>query len=441
MTTDNNADITAAATGGAGEQPQAPYEFKTSKEVLFLREIIERSLPPNTRFLTTIPYRNLTVFVIATDSKMIMVEDGFLPLGVVILNVGKPKALLLTREEYEVPYELAGGERYEQYGISDTYRMSELNGLRLIGVGQPYRGPMLTGHGDANSDIHSIEGVQVAELVNYLTGVIAKRYGMVLRKLLVTSCNSRTGVPGEANIPIFYAMEDVAPFSNLDRSTSPRGRGPVDIFVTWGDRWMAKLPGREPVLYQPKPEDIAAHPPLTQEEIHFLLRKDAEERAKAQAEEALKAAAEPRKVEKSRIIADYLALVKASLVSLGQRATRRPLETEPFVSMYTRFPESIDDRQSVERTIDGIDDDITGVIAAFFEGDLSEEEYHSYMLEKANELREKWSPAIESAKSHVRSRQDTIKILDSLLADMPETHTILPFRSLLEGWRRELKIL
>lgn len=441
MTTQKNSDASAAPADEAGEQPQTPYEFKTSKEVLFLREIIERSLPPNTRFLTTIPYKNLTVFVIATDSKMIMVDDGFLPLGVVILNVGKPKALLLTREEYEVPYELAGGERYTRYGISDSYRMSELNGLRLIGVGQPYRGPMLTGHGDAKSDIHSIEGVQVAELVNHLAGVIAKRYGLVLRKLLVTSCNSRTGAPGEASIPIFYALEDVAPFSNLDRRTSPRGKGPVDIFVTWGDRWMAKLPGREPVLYQPKPEDVEAHPPLTEEEIHFLLRKDAEERARAQAEEALMSAAEPRKVEKSRIIADYLALVKASLVSLGQRATRRPLETEPFVSMYTRVPESIDDRQSVERTIDGIDDDITGVIAAFFEGDLSEDEYNSYMLDKADELRQKWSPAIESAKSNVKSRQDTIKILDSLLADMPETHTILPFRSLLEGWRRELKIL
>jgi hypothetical protein len=278
-------------------------------------------------------------------------------------------------------------------------------------------------------------------LVNYLAGVIAKRYGLVLRKLLVTSCNSRTGAPGEANIPVFYALEDVTPFSNLDKSTSARGKGPVDIFVTWGDRWMAKLPGREPVIYQPKPEDVAAHPPLTREEIEFLLQKDAEERARAQAEEALMSTAEPRKVEKSRIIADYLALVKASLVSLGQRATRRPQETEPFVSMYTRVPESIDDRQSFERTIDGIDDDITGVIAAFFEGDLSEEEYNSYMLEKANELREKWSPGIESAKSNVKSRQDAIKILDSLLANMPETHTIMPFRSLLEGWRRELKIL
>jgi len=438
MTTDNNADITAAATGGAGEQPQAPYEFKTSKEVLFLREIIERSLPPNTRFLTTIPYRNLTVFVIATDSKMIMVEDGFLPLGVVILNVGKPKALLLTREEYEVPYELAGGERYEQYGISDTYRMSELNGLRLIGVGQPYRGPMLTGHGDANSDIHSIEGVQVAELVNYLTGVIAKRYGMVLRKLLVTSCNSRTGVPGEANIPIFYAMEDVAPFSNLDRSTSPRGRGPVDIFVTWGDRWMAKLPGREPVLYQPKPEDIAAHPPLTQEEIHFLLRKDAEERAKAQAEKLVKAVEAPRKVERSGIIADYLAQVKTGLLSLGQRVARRPPEAEVSPTAHARVPGSVDDRQGIEQSIEGIDDDVAGVIGAFFEGDLSEEEYNSYMLEKAGELRQKWSPAIESAKGNARSRRDTIKVLDSLLADMPETHAVMPFRSLLEGWRREL---
>jgi len=267
----------------------------------------------------------------------------------------------------------------------------------------------------------------VAELVNHLTGVIAKRYGLVLRKLLVTSCNSRTGVPGEANIPIFYALEDVAPFSNLDKRTSPRGRGPVDIFVTWGDRWMAKLPGREPVLYQPKPEDIAAHPPLTQEEIHFLLRKDAEERAKSQAEKLVKAVEAPRKADKSSVIADYLALVKSSLVSLGQRAARRPQEPEPSVST------------DVERTIEGIDEDVTVMIAAFFEGDMSEDEYKTYMLDKAGELKEKWSPVIESAKGNAKSRQDTITILDSLLADMPETHTILPFRSLLEGWRRELK--
>jgi hypothetical protein len=439
MTTEQSSDTTAASTDEAQEQPQAPYEFKTSEEVVFLREVVERSLPPNTRFLTSLPYKNLTVFVIATDSKMIMVDDGFLPLGVVILNVGKPKSLLLTREEYEVPYELAGGERYTRYGISDIYRMSELNGLRLIGVGQPYRGPMLTGHGDANSDIHSIEGVQVAELVNHLSGVIAKRYGLVLRKLLVTSCNSRTGAPGEADIPVVYALEDVVPFSNLDRRTSARGSGPVDIFVTWGDRWMIKLPGRKPVTYRPKAEDIAAHPPLTKKEIRALIRKDAEERARAQAEELLRLAEEPRKMEKSRIIADYLTLVKANLVSLGQRAARRFQEAEPYVPTHTRVPASIGDRRSIERTIDGIDDDIAGVIGAFFEGDLSEEEYNSYMLEKANELKEKWSPAIEAAKGHAKSRQDTIKILDSLLADMPETHTIRPFRSLLEGWRRELK--
>jgi hypothetical protein len=370
---------------------------------------------------------------------MIMVDDGFLPLGVVILNVGKPKALLLTREEYEVPYELAGSEDFSVYGISDLYKMSELNGLRLIGVGQSYKGPILTGHGDANSDIHSIEGVPVAELVNYLAGVIAKRYGLVLRKLLVTSCNSRTGAPGEADIPVFYALEDVTPFSNLDKRTSTRGSGSVDLLVTWGDRWMAKLPGREPVRYQPKAEDIAAHPPLTREEIEFLLRKDAEERAKAQAEEVLRSAEEPQKVEKSRIIADYLALVKASFVSLGQRAARRSQETDSSVPMHTRAPESLDDRRNVESTIYGIDSDVAGVIAAFFEGDLSQEEFNSYMLEKANELREKWSPAIESAKSHVKSRQNAIKILDSLLADMPVTHTIMPFRSLLEGWRKELK--
>ena len=438
MTTEQSPDTTAASTDEAGEQPQAPYEFKTSEEVVFLREVIERSLPPNTRFLTVIPYKNLTVFVIATDSKMIMVDDGFLPLGVVILNVGKPKAMLLTREEYEVPYELAGGERYTKYGISDVYRMSELNGLRLIGVGQPYRGPMLTGHGDANSDIHSIEGVQVAELVNHLTGVIAKRYGLVLRKLLVTSCNSRTGVPGEADIPIFYALEDVTPFSNLDRVTSARGKGPVDIFVTWGDRWMAKLPGRKPVIYQPKAEDVAAHPPLIKKEIRFLIRRDAEERARAQAEELLRLAEEPRKVERSKIIAEYLTLFKASFVSLGQRVVRMAQETEPSVPTHALIPASVDNRQSIERAIDGIDSDIAGVIGAFFEGDLSEEEYNSYMLEKANELREKWSPAVEAAKSHAKSRQDTIKILDSLLAEMPETHTIRPFRSLLEGWRRAL---
>jgi len=145
MTTRKISNTSAASTDEAEEQPQAPFEFKTSKEIVFLKEVVERSLPPNTRFLTTIPYKNLTIFIIATDSKMIMVDDGFLPLGVVILNVGKPKALLLTREEYEVPYELAGGERYARYGISDIYRMSELNGLRLIGVGQPYRGANVDG--------------------------------------------------------------------------------------------------------------------------------------------------------------------------------------------------------------------------------------------------------------------------------------------------------
>ena len=441
MTTNKISNTPLASTDEAEETPQAPFEFKSSDEVVFLKEIVERSLPPNTRFLTTMPYKNLTIFVIATDSKMIMVDDGFLPLGVVVLNIGKPKALLLTREEYEVPYELAGGEFYTRYGISDVYRMSELNGLRLIGVGQPYRGPMLTGHGDANSDIHSIEGVLVADLVNYLAGVIAKRYGLVLRKLLVTSCNSRTGAPGEANIPIVYALEDVRPFSNLDKRTSARGSGPVDLFVTWGDRWMTKLPGREPVRYQPKAEDVAAHPPLTRKEIKFLLRKDADERAKAQAEEVLKSAEEPKKVERSRIIADYLALLKVGFVSLGQRAARRSRKIDASVPLYTTLevPESIADRQDVESTIYGIDGDIEGAIGAFFEGDLSQEEFNNYMLEKADELREKWSPAIESAKSHVKSRRDAIKILDSLLADMPVTHTIIPFRRLLEGWRKELE--
>jgi len=421
METSEISNTPGASTDEAREQPQAPFEYKSSEEIVFLREVVERSLPPNTRFLTTIPYKNLTIFVIATDSKMIMVDDGFLPLGVVILNIGKPKARLFTREEYEVPYELAGGEGYANFGISDMYRMSELNGLRLIGVGQPYRGPMLTGHGDANSDIHSIEGVPVAELVNYLVRVIAKRYGLVLRKLLVTSCNSKTGEPGEADIPIFYALEDVTPFSNLDKRTSARGSGTVDIFVTWGDRWMAKLPGREPVLYQPKAEDVAAHPPLTKEEIEFLLRKDAEDRARAQDEEMQKSIEESQKGDKSRIIADYLALVKSRLVSLGQKATRKALEPDSSVPLY------------------GIDSDIAGVTAAFFEGDLSEEEFNSYILEKANELKQKWSPAIESAKGRARSRHEAIKTLDSLLADMPVTHTIRPFRSLLEGWRRELK--
>jgi hypothetical protein len=411
----------AASTDETWEQTQSPFEFKTSEEVVFLKEVVERSLPPNTRFLTTIPYKNLTVFVIAADSKMIMVDDGFLPLGVVILNVGKPKARLLTREEYEVPYELAGGESYARYGISDMHRMSELNGLRLIGVGKPYRGPMLTGHGDANSNIHSIEGVPVSELVNYLAGVIAKRYGLVLRKLLATSCNSKTGELGETEIPVIYALEDVVPFSNLDNRTSARGSGSVDLFVTWGDRWMIKLPGRRPVRYQPKAEDVAAHPPLTREEIEFLLQKDAEERAKAQAEELLKSLEKSQKVDKSRILADYLALVKANLVSLGQRATRRSLETDSSM------------------LLDGIDSDIAGVTAAFFEGDLSEEEFNRYMSERANELREKWYPAVEYAKSHVKNRQDAIKILDTLLADMPLTHTVMPFRTLLEGWRRELK--
>ena len=441
MTIRKISNTSAASTDEAEEKQQAPFEFKTSKEIVFLKEIIERSLPPNTRFLTTIPYKNLTIFVIATDSKMIMVDDGFLPLGVVMLNVGKPKALLLTREEYEVPYELAGVECYARYGISDDYRMSELNGLRLIGVGQPYRGPMLTGHGDANSNIHSIEGVLVAELVNYLAEVIAKRYGLILRKLLVTSCNSRTGAPGEADIPVYYALEDVTPFSNLDKRTSARGSGPVDLFVTWGDRWMAKLPGREPVRYQPKAEDVAAHPPLTREEIEFLLRKDAEERAKAQAEEVLKSVIEPNKVERLKIIADYLAMLQVSFVSLVQRAARRFQEIDTSGPLYTTFkvPESKDDKQDVESTIYGIEGDIEGLIGALFEGDLSQEEFNNYMLEKADELREKWFPTIESAKSHVKGRKDAIKILDSLLADMPVTHTIIPFRRLLEGWRKELE--
>jgi hypothetical protein len=310
--------------------------------------------------------------------------------------------------------------------------------LRLIGVGQPYRGPLLTGHGDANSDVHSIEGVPVAELVNHLTGVIVKRYGLVLRKLLLTSCNSKNGAIGETDIPVFYALEDVRPFSNLDTKTSERGSGPVDLYVTWGDRWMAKSPGREPVRYKPKAEDVAAHPPLTKEDIEFLLQKDAEERERAQAEGALQSAAEPQKVEKSRILADYLALVKASLVSLGQRATRRPQGTDFFLTPHTKVPESIDGH-NIESAIHGIDSDVEGVIASFFQGDLSEEEFNSYMLEKANELKEKWSPAIEAAKSHVKSRHDAINVLDALLADMPVTRTIMPFRSLLEGWRRELK--
>jgi hypothetical protein len=443
MTEKKTSNNSAVSKDAPEEQPQAPFEFKTSKEVLFLKEVVERSLPPNTRFLTIIPYKNLTIFVVATDSKMVMVDDGFLPLGVVILNVGKPKARLLTREEYEVPYEFSDGEGYSRYGISDMYRMSELNGLRLLGVGQPYRGPMLTGHGDAKSDIHSIEGVPVSELVNYLTGLIAKRYGLVLRKLLATSCNSKIGVLGEVSIPVFYAQEDVRPFSNLDKRTSARGSGPVDLFVTWGDRWMAKFPGREPVRYQPKAEDVAAHPPLTREEIKFLLQNDAEEREKARAEEVLKAEEKPQKVQKTRILADYLALVKASFVSLGQRATRRAQETGSSVLPDTMFevPESIDDKQNVESTIYGIDGDIEGVIAAFYEGDLTTEEFNSYMLEKANELREKWSPAIESSKHNVKTRVDAIKILDALLADMPVTHTIMPFRSLLEDWRKELKII
>ena len=438
METKEIPDTPAASGNEAEEQAPAPYEFKTSKEVQFLKEVIDRSLPPNTRHLTTIPYKNLTVFVIATDSKMVMVDDGFLPLGVVILNVGKPKGLLLTREEYEVPWEFSGSEVYERYGISDNYRMSELNGLRLIGVGQPYRGPLLTGHGDANSDVHSIEGVPVAELVNYLTGVIAKRYGLVLRKLLLTSCNSKTGAIGETNIPVFYALEDVRPFSNLDTKASERGSGPVDMYVTWGDRWMAKLPGREPVLYRPKPEDVAAHPPLTKEDIEFLLRKDAEERERAEAEGALQAA-EPPEVDRSRILAGYLATVKSSLLSLGQRAARRPQEADAPLPPRTTTPESFDDRRDVESAIYGIDSDVDGVIAAFFQGDLSEEEFHSYMQEKASELKQKWSPAIEAAKGNAHSRQNAINILDSLLADMPVTRTLMPFRSLLEGWRRELE--
>jgi hypothetical protein len=423
------------------EQPQAPYDFKTSEEVQFLKEVVERSLPPNTRFLTTLPYKNLTIFVISTDSKMVMVDDGFLPLGVVILNVGKPKGLLLTREEYEVPYEFSGSSVYRKYGISDMYRMSELNGLRLLGVGQPYRGPMLTGHGDANSTMHSIEGVPVSELINYLVGMIAKRYGLVLHKILATSCNSKVGELGEVSIPVFYALEDVRPFSFLDRRMSQRGRGTVDYFVTWGDRWMAKYPGKEPVLYRPKAEDIEAHPPLTKKEIKYLIQKDDEDREKAQVEEAAESEEkESQKMDRSRILADYMALVKANFASLGQRVTRRP-EPESFVHTTYEVPESIDDRESVESTIYGIDGDVEGAIAAFYQGDLSEEEFNSYMMEKANELKEKWSPSIASAKSNIKARQDAIEILDSLLASMPETHTIRPFRGLLEEWRRELKTI
>ncbi|MFA5367183.1 MAG: hypothetical protein WC333_04835, partial [Dehalococcoidia bacterium] len=327
------------------DTPPEPYAFKTSEEVQFLKEVVERSLPPNTRHLTTLQYKNLTVFVISTDSKMVMVDDGFLPLGVVILNVGKPKGLLLTREEYEVPYEFSGGNAYAKYGISDMYRMSELNGLRLIGVGQPYRGPMLTGHGDANSVVHSIEGVPVSELINYLVGMITKRYGLVLRKILATSCNSKVGELGEVSIPVFYALEDVRPFSLLDRRTSQRGRGTVDYFVTWGDRWMAKYPGKEPVVYRPKAEDIAAHPPLTKEEIKFLIQKDVEDRERAKADEAAQTEEdESPNLDRSRIIADYLALVKASFSSLGQRVARKAKEGEP--SAYTKYevPVSIDDR-------------------------------------------------------------------------------------------------
>jgi len=423
------------------EQPSEPYAFKTSEEVQFLKEVVDRSLPPNTRHLTTLQYKNLTVFVVSTDSKMVMVDDGFLPLGVVILNVGKPKGLLLTREEYEVPYEFSGPNVFEKYGVSDMYRMSELNGLRLFGVGKPYRGPMLTGHGDANSTVHSIEGVPVSELINYLVSMVTKRYGLVLRKILATSCNSKVGDLGEVSIPVFYALEDVRPFSILDRRTSQRGRGPVDYFVTWGDKWMAKYPGKEPVIYRPKAEDIAAHPPLTKEEIKFLIQKDAEDKERAKVEESVKTEEdESPKLDRSRIVADYLALVKASFASLGQRIVRK---SQAESSEYTTYdvPGSVNDRDWVESTIYGIDSDVEGAIAAFYQGELSEEEFNSYMAEKANDLKEKWSPSIASAKSNVKSRQDAIKILDSLLASMPETHTIRPFRSLLEEWRRELKII
>lgn len=423
------------------EQSQTPYEFKTSEEVQFLKEVVDRSLPPNTRHLTTLQYKNLTVFVISTDSKMVMVDDGFLPLGVVILNVGKPKGLLLTREEYEVPYEFSSPNVYEKYGVSDMYRMSELNGLRLLGVGKPYRGPMLTGHGDANSTVHSIEGVPVSELINYLVSMVTKRYGLVLRKILATSCNSKVGDLGEVSIPVFYALEDVRPFSFLDRRTSQRGRGTVDYFVTWGDKWMAKYPGKEPVVYRPKAEDIAAHPPLTKEEIKFLIQKDVEDRERAKVEEAVKTEEdESPKLDRSRIVADYMELVKASFASLGQRIIRKSQTESPEYTTYD-VPGSVNDRDWVESTIYGIDSDVEGAIAAFYQGELSEEEFNSYMMEKANELKEKWSPAIASAKSNIKARQDAIKILDSLLAGMPETHTIRPFRSLLEEWRRELKII
>ena len=186
---------------------------------------------------------------------------------------------------------------------------------------------------------------------------------------------------------------------------------------------------------------------LTKEEILFLLKKDAEDRERALAEQAAKAAeaAEaPKEMERSRILADYFALVKASFVSLGQRATRKAHEADSHVILDTttfEMPESVDDKQEIESAIHGIDADIEGVIAAFYEGDLSEEEFNTYMMEKANELKEKWSPAMEAAKNNVKARVDAIKILDALLADMPETHTIMPFRSLLEGWRRELKTI
>ena len=164
---------------------------------------------------------------------------------------------------------------------------------------------------------------------------------------------------------------------------------------------------------------------------------------RTQVEEALKSAEAPQKLDRSRILADYLELVKASFASLGQRVARKSEEDDSLVTLHTTYkvPDSIDDREEVESAIFGIDSDIEGAIAAFYEGDLTEEEFNSYMLEKANELKEKWSSAIVSAKSNVKSRQDAIKILDSLLAGMPESDSVVPFRSLLEGWRRELKII
>jgi hypothetical protein len=84
------------------------------------------------------------------------------------------------------------------------------------------------------------------------------------------------------------------------------------------------------------------------------------------------------------------------------------------------------------------------VIAAFYEGDLTEEEFSNYMLEKANELKEKWSPAMEAARNNVKTRQSTIKILGALTggyAGNPYCYAVQePLGRLVEGVEDNLNV-